>query len=97
MEVALARGVAEGSIIVDPGLDFGKNTFHSLELMRRMEELTDVPWPVLIAASRKDVVGETLGLPLGERLEGSLALAVLAVAGGACVVRVHDVEDNRSR
>ena len=89
--LAMGRGVAEDKLVVDPGLDFGKNTFHSLELMRRMSELTDVAWPVLVAASRKDVVGETLGLPLEERLEGSLALAALSVLGGAAIVRVHDV------
>ena len=90
---SLARdhGVPDERIVVDPGLDFGKNTFHSLELMRRVDELLDAPWPVLIAASRKDVVGETLGLPLAERLEGSLVLAALAARAGAAMVRVHDV------
>lgn len=90
-DIARGRGVADGRILVDPGLDFGKNTFHSLELMRRIDELVDVPWPVLIAASRKDVVGETLGLPPGERLEGSLVLAALSARAGAAIVRVHDV------
>jgi len=95
--VALARvaqeaGVARAAIVVDPGLDFGKTTFHSLELMRRLPELVGRGYPVLVAASRKDVVGETLGLPPVERLEGSLALAALAAAGGAAAVRVHDVE-----
>lgn len=89
---ATSAGVGEDRIIVDPGLDFGKTTFHSLELMRRLAELTAVRWPVLLAPSRKDVVGETLDLPPDERLEGTLALVVLAVLGGAAVVRVHDVE-----
>lgn len=91
--VALARerGVGETSIVVDPGLDFGKNTFHSLELMRRLPELTAGPWPVLVAASRKDIVGETLDLPLAERLEGSLAVVAMSVLHGAAIVRVHDV------
>lgn len=87
---AVAAGVHEKSLIADPGLDFGKNTFHSLELMRRFEELTE-RWPVLVAPSRKDVVGETLDLPLEERLEGSLALVALGVMKGAAIVRVHDV------
>ncbi|HET7482895.1 MAG TPA: dihydropteroate synthase [Actinomycetota bacterium] len=89
--IARRAGVADGRIIVDPGLDFGKTTFHSLELMRRLRELCDSPWPVLVAPSRKDVVGETLGLPLEERLEGTLALVALSVAAGAGIVRVHDV------
>ena len=91
VDLARGRGVGEDSIVVDPGLDFGKNTFHSLELMRRLDELTSPGRPVLVAASRKDIVGETLGLPLEERLEGSLALVALSVIGGAAIVRVHDV------
>ena len=90
--VAMARGVGEDRIVVDPGLDFGKNTFHSLELMRRVDELTAHPWPVLMAPSRKDVVGEALGLGLEERLEGTLALVTMSVLGGAAMVRVHDVK-----
>jgi dihydropteroate synthase len=85
------RGMKEEQIVVDPGLDFGKTTFHSLELMDRLDELTAVPWPVLVAPSRKDVVGETLGLPPEDRLEGTLALVALAVLKGAAAVRVHDV------
>jgi dihydropteroate synthase len=93
-ERAKGCGLTDDDLIVDPGLDFGKNTFHSLELMARLDELTSGPWPVLVAASRKDVVGETLGLPLEERLEGSLALVALSVLGGAAMVRVHDVKES---
>lgn len=89
--IARVRGVPDHRIIVDPGLDFGKNTFHSLELMRRLPELTVMPWPVLVAPSRKDVVGETLGLATEDRLEGTLALVTLSVLAGAEIVRVHDV------
>ena len=89
--VAANHGVPERSLIVDPGLDFGKNTFHSLELMHRLPDLVGTGWPVLVAASRKDVVGETLALPVEERLEGSLALVSMAVLAGASLVRVHDV------
>ena len=92
--VARSAGVAEDRLIADPGLDFGKNTFHSLELMRRLDELTAGPYPVLIAPSRKDIVGEALDRPLEERLEGSLALVVLSAAGGAALVRVHDVAES---
>lgn len=89
--IARGRGMPDDSIIVDPGLDFGKNTFHSLELMRRLPELTTVRWPLLVAPSRKDVVGETLGLPPDDRLEGTLALVAISVLAGARIVRVHDV------
>ena len=88
---AVAAGVEERALIVDPGLDFGKTTFHSLELIRRLEELVDVPWPVLVAPSRKDVVGETLNLPPDARLEGTLALVAMCALRGAAIVRVHDV------
>lgn len=90
-ERAVGAGIPRESVIVDPGLDFGKNTFHSLSLMRGLGGLVVAGYPVLVAASRKDIVGETLGLGLGERLEGSLALAVLAAWSGAAIVRVHDV------
>lgn len=90
--VAAEHGLTEDHLVVDPGLDFGKNTFHSLELMRRLPELTAGPRPVLVAPSRKDVVGETLGLPLDQRLEGTLALVALSVEAGSAIVRVHDVE-----
>ena len=93
-ERAQAAGVARDDLIVDPGLDFGKTTFHSLELMRRLPELLAPGFPVLIAASRKDVVGETLDLSLEERLEGSLALVALSVLHGAAIVRVHDVTES---
>jgi len=91
-EIATLAGVGDDQLIVDPGLDFGKTTYHSLEIMRRLEELTALDWPVLVAPSRKDVVGETLALQPDERLEGTLALVGISVIAGAAVVRVHDVE-----
>ncbi|MGH2787012.1 MAG: dihydropteroate synthase [Actinomycetota bacterium] len=89
--VAEGRGVARDAIVVDPGLDFGKTTFHSLEIMRRLPDLVACGRPVLVAPSRKDIVGETLDLPPPERLDGTLALVALSVASGAAIVRVHDV------
>jgi len=89
--LARQRGVAAERLIVDPGHDFHKNTFHSLELTRRLGELADLGYPLLVALSNKDFVGETLDLPLDQRLEGSLAAAALSVAAGADIVRVHEV------
>ena len=86
-----ARGVPGDGIVIDPGLDFNKTTFHSLELVRRLDELTGLGYPLLLSPSRKDVVGEALGVPPEQRLEGTLALVALAVAKGAALVRVHDV------
>lgn len=91
-EIATLAGVRDDQLIVDPGLDFGKTTYHSLEIMRRLDELTALDWPLLVAPSRKDVIGETLALEPGQRLEGTLALVGMSVVAGAAIVRVHDVE-----
>jgi len=90
--LAQSRGLPADRLIVDPGHDFHKNTFHSLELTRRLGELAGLGHPVLVALSNKDFVGETLGLPLDQRLEGSLAAAAFSVAAGASIVRVHEVQ-----
>ncbi|HWC43715.1 MAG TPA: dihydropteroate synthase [Actinomycetota bacterium] len=89
--VAQSRGLPADRLIVDPGHDFHKNTFHSLELTRRLGELADLGHPVLVALSNKDFVGETLDLPIDQRLEGSLAAVAFSVAAGASIVRVHQV------
>lgn len=91
IDLAVERGMPTDRLIVDNGLDFGKTTYHSLELMRRLPEQVAFGYPLLVAPSRKDVVGETLDLPPAERLEGTLALTALAVLHGAAIVRVHDV------
>ena len=69
-EDAARRGVRRDGILVDPTHDFGKNTWHSLELTRRLDELVATGWPVLVALSRKDFIGETLDVPATERLPG---------------------------
>jgi dihydropteroate synthase len=90
--LAIRHGVAAERLIVDPGHDFHKNTFHSLELTRRLGELADLGHPLLVALSNKDFVGETLDVPLDQRLEGSLAAAAFSVVAGANIVRVHEVQ-----
>ncbi|MHC2186050.1 dihydropteroate synthase [Rathayibacter agropyri] len=90
-EQARAAGVPAERIIVDPGHDLNKNTLHTLELTRRLAELTPLGYPVLAAVSNKDFIGETLDRPQGERLEGSLAAAVICILHGARIVRMHDV------
>lgn len=94
-EHAVRRGVPRAGILIDPTHDFGKNTWHGLELVRRSGELADTGWPVLMALSRKDFVGETLGLPPDERLEGTLAATAIAAAAGCTVFRAHDVTATR--
>ena len=94
-ESAAARGVRPDGILVDPTHDFGKNTRHSLELTRRLAELVATGWPVLVALSRKDFIGETLDLPIAERLEGTLAATAVSAWQGASVFRTHDVRATR--
>jgi dihydropteroate synthase len=94
-ERAIQVGVRRDGILVDPTHDFGKNTRHSLELTRRLDELVGSGWPVLVSLSRKDFVGETLDLPAGDRLPGTLAATALCAWLGAQVFRVHDVGATR--
>jgi len=91
IEAALAAGVPFEHLIVDPGHDLNKNTLHSLELTRRLGEVAELGPPVLVALSNKDFIGETLDRTQYERLEGSLASAVVSIVNGARIVRVHDV------
>ncbi|MGB0964106.1 MAG: dihydropteroate synthase [Mycobacterium sp.] len=94
-ERAVALGVRRDGILVDPTHDFGKNTYHGLSLLRHVEDLVKTGWPVLMALSNKDFVGETLGVDLKERLEGTLAATALAAANGAAMFRVHEVGSTR--
>jgi len=94
-ERAVAAGVRPDGIVIDPGHDFGKNTRHSLTLTRELQRLTETGWPVLVALSRKDFVGETLDLPATDRLEGTLAATAISAWLGARVFRAHDVRATR--
>jgi dihydropteroate synthase len=91
VERAVAAGIPLERLIVDPGHDLNKNTCHSLELTRRLEEIVAIGLPTLVAVSNKDFIGETLDRRKGERLEGSLAAAVICIMKGARIVRMHDV------
>ncbi len=94
-EAALAAGVPPERILVDPTLDFGKTTAHSLQLLRHTSDVVALGFPVLQAVSRKDFVGESLDLTADERLEGSLAATAVAAWLGATVFRAHDVRATR--
>jgi dihydropteroate synthase len=91
VETAESRGVLAEQIIIDPGHDLNKNTYHSLELTRRLDEIAAIGYPLLVAVSNKDFIGETLDAPQQERLAGTLASVVYCVLHGARIVRVHDV------
>lgn len=92
---AVAAGVPAESVLIDPTHDFGKNTWHGLALLRRTERLAGLGYPVLMALSRKDFIGETLDLPVEDRLEGTLAATAVAAWCGAKVFRTHDVAATR--
>ena len=94
-ERLLALGVPKEGILLDPTHDFGKNTWHGLELLRRLDELVATGWPVLLALSNKDFVGETLGVELDERVDGTLAATALAAQAGGRVFRAHEVRRTR--
>ncbi|MEV4847197.1 dihydropteroate synthase [Micromonospora matsumotoense] len=94
-ERAVALGVRPDGILIDPAHDFGKNTRHSLEITRRLGELSDTGWPLLVALSNKDFIGETLDLPVSQRLEGTLAATAVSAWLGARVFRAHQVLPTR--
>ncbi|KQV73937.1 dihydropteroate synthase [Aeromicrobium sp. Root344] len=92
---ALDAGVRPDGILIDPTHDFGKNTRHSLELTRRLDELVATGWPVLVALSNKDFVGETLDVDKDHRLPGTLAATAVSAWQGARVFRAHNVAETR--
>ena len=92
---ALDLGVRPDGILIDPAHDFGKNTWHSLEVTRRLGELVELGWPVLVAVSNKDFIGETLDVPVEERLVGTLATTAVSAWLGARVFRAHQVGPTR--
>jgi dihydropteroate synthase len=94
-ERALAAGVRRDGILVDPAHDFGKNTYHSLEVTRRLDEVVATGWPVLVAVSNKKFLGETLDVDKDNRLEASLAATAVAAWLGGRVFRAHQVRETR--
>lgn len=92
IDVCLAAGIGAERIILDPGFGFAKNTQHNYELFKRLPQLLELQYPVLVGVSRKSMIGNILNKPVDQRLYGSLALAVMALERGAKILRVHDVE-----
>ena len=85
-------GISTDRIILDPGFGFAKNTQHNYELFKRLPELLNLQYPLLVGVSLKSMGGHILNQPVDQRLYGSLALAVMALERGAKILRVHDVE-----
>ncbi len=93
MAACVAAGIAAERIILDPGFGFAKNLQHNLSLFKHMQVLHRFARPLLVGVSRKSMIGQALGREVDQRLAGGLALAALAVAKGACILRVHDVAE----
>jgi dihydropteroate synthase len=92
---AVAAGVDPAKVLIDPAHDFGKNTWHSLEVTRRLADMTATGWPVLVSVSHKDFIGETLDAPREQRLTGTLATTAICAWLGARVFRAHQVTETR--
>jgi len=90
---AVEAGVEEGKLVLDPGIGFGKTAEQNLEVLRRLDEFRDLGRPLLVGISRKSTIGYVLDLPVDERVEGTAACVALSIAGGADIVRVHDVRE----
>ncbi len=93
IKLAEKAGISRGSIIIDPGIGFGKTLENNLEIIRRLGELRILGVPVLLGASRKSFIGKIMNTTVEERLEGSLAAAILGAVNGADIIRVHDVSE----
>lgn len=93
VQACLEAGIDRRKLVLDPGFGFGKTLQHNLELFARMEQLRPLDLPVLVGVSRKSMIGQALDRPVDQRLSGGLALAALAVAKGARIIRVHDVAE----
>jgi dihydropteroate synthase len=91
LEAAVAAGIPEEGIWLDPGIGFGKTLDHNTELLRRLGELRELGRPLVVGTSRKSFIGRLDGSPASERLGGTIASSLLAAANGADVLRVHDV------
>lgn len=94
VRLAKQAGIAEDKIILDPGVGFAKSYDNNLEVIHSLEKLKELGYPLLLGTSRKSVIGLTLDLPAGERVEGTLVTTVFGVIKGCAFVRVHDVKEN---
>lgn len=95
VKIAKEAGVEDDKIVLDPGVGFAKTTFQNLVAINHVDDIRELGYPVLLGTSRKSVVGNTLSVPLKERLEGTIATTVLGVERGVSFVRVHDVKENK--
>jgi len=92
--IAHEAGIKNEMIILDPGIGFGKNVDQNLEVMRRLDELQVLGYPILLGISRKSIIGNTIDVPTHDRLEGTIALNAIGIQMGAEIIRVHDIKEN---
>jgi dihydropteroate synthase len=93
VDAALESGLSPENVLLDPGIGFGKTLEQNLEIIRRLDELKCLGYPVLLGTSRKSMIGKILDLPVNERIEGTAATVTLGIAKGADFIRVHDVKE----
>ncbi|WHE07488.1 dihydropteroate synthase [Thermoanaerobacterium thermosaccharolyticum] len=93
IDIALKAGIKEENIMIDPGIGFGKILEHNLTLMKRLDELKVLGFPILLGTSRKSMIGRVLNLDVNERVEGTAATVAIGISKGADIVRVHDVKE----
>ena len=94
-QINKAKNAGIRDVIIDPGIGFGKKTEHNLQILKRLREFKDLNCPILVGPSRKSFIGDITGLPVNERLEGTLASISIAIMNGADIVRVHNVKECR--
>ena len=95
VEIAIKSGVKKENIILDPGIGFAKTYEQNLETMQKLEYLNTLGYPILLGTSRKSMIGNTLNLPVEDRVEGTVATTVIGIAKGCDFIRVHDVLENK--
>ncbi|WKV07911.1 dihydropteroate synthase [Thermoanaerobacterium sp. CMT5567-10] len=93
IDIALKAGIKEENIMIDPGIGFGKTLEHNLTLMKRLDELKVLGFPILLGTSRKSMIGHVLNLDVNERVEGTAATVAIGISKGADIVRMHDVKE----
>jgi len=92
---AVSSDIKGSSIIVDPGIGFGKNFSHNITILKKLKQLQKLKKPILLGLSRKSFIGKILDLPVEERLEGSIAASVFGILNGAQILRTHDVKETK--
>ncbi|WP_373482858.1 dihydropteroate synthase [Acetobacterium sp.] len=95
IDIALKAGISKDAIILDPGIGFAKDYAQNMETMHHLEALQSLGYPILLGTSRKGFIGQTLDLPVTERVEGTVATTVIGIIKGASIIRVHDVLENK--